>query len=912
MPEPLWPLPERAAARVSAPQRLARSPLLLLVGLQLLLALTVAAGVWATSAHLRRLALDNMLQHSQEQTRSLEDHLTQSFNLLHMHLRALAAEHPNLASNPQQLKDALVALQRKLPYLRSLSALDAQGTVVISTQAANLGHQLSLEPQLPQVVPGTPGVLRFGHPWRGRDFADGSPWPHERQPGPVVDAGFFPVTLVLPEAPQWLLVAAINSDYFINPAMHRQVSAPLHHSIYADDGTLLFSCAEDEQPGTVLAPQGRLEHILERQIGTAQWAQADGQGPQLAAFRTSRSHPWFVLSQTPRQEVLRPWERQTRSLVLIAVACVTVLLLATGALTRRVQRMLTREERHLEESRLAASVFSHTSDLIAITDCQGRVLTVNPAFEQGLGFSAQEVQGRKLGEWVDGLPAPTNFAELWAGMGSHGTWQGEVQERRKDGTPLTGWLAISAVRDHQGQVVNYVGVLRDLSRLQADAATIRKLSLAVEQSPTSIVITSTEPAIEYANPEFFRSTGYSAQELLGANPSILQSGQTPVATYSAMWSALHAGQVWQGEFVNRRKDGSLYIESATVAPLIDAAGRTTHYMGIKQDITAQKAAEKALRLAASVVAQTHDGVMVCDAQRHIIDINPAFTRITGYTEAEVLGRKPSMLSAGSKNRGQYQDMEAALRAHGHWEGEFWNRRSDGSLYAIASTLNTVCDDAGEVTHYINVFSDVTERNHQNEHLELLAHFDPLTRLPNRTLLADRLAQAMARVQPEQHRLAVCFMDLDGFKAVNDTHGHEAGDELLVIVARRLEAHVRTDDTVARQGGDEFVILLNGLPNLAECERAAGRLLQAVREPIVVHGHTVQVGASIGIALYPQDGSDAETLLRYADQAMYQAKQGGRNRWVFYAPGMVDVPSTPRQPTHLPSPPPDGPHQTLPV
>ena len=240
-------------------------------------------------------------------------------------------------------------------------------------------------------------------------------------------------------------------------------------------------------------------------------------------------------------------------------------------------------------------------------------------------------------------------------------------------------------------------------------------------------------------------------------------------------------------------------------------------------------------------------------------------------------------------------MEEALRLHGHWEGEFWNRRSDGSLYAIASTMNTVCDDAGAVTHYINVFSDVTERKHQNEHLELLAHFDPLTRLPNRTLLADRLAQAMARVQPEQQRLAVCFMDLDGFKAVNDTHGHEAGDELLVIVARRLEANVRTDDTVARQGGDEFVILLNGLPDVAECERAAGRLLQAVRQPIVVNGHTVQVGASIGIALHPQDGSDAETLLRYADQAMYQAKQGGRNRWVFYAPGMVEAPSTAREP-----------------
>lgn len=875
---------------MSAPRRLARSPLLLLVGLQLLLALAVAAGVWAASAHLRRLALDNMLHHSQEQTRSLEDHLTQSFNLLHMHLRALTAEHPALSSEPHQLKDALVALQQKLPYLRSLSVLDAQGTVLISTQAANLGLQLQLQPLRPLVAPGTPDVLRFGHPWRGRDFADGSPWPRERQAGPVTDAGFFPITLVLPEAPQWLLVAAINSDYFINPALHHPAAAPTHHSIYADDGTLLFSCAEDEQPGTVLAPQDRLAHILEHKIGSAQWPQAHGQDAQLAAFRTSHNYPWFVLAQADRQEVLRPWQQQTRSLALIAALTVAVLLLVTGALTWRMQRTLAREERYLEESRLAASVFSHSSDLMAITDSHRRVVAVNPAFEQSLGFTAQEVLGRRLGEWAEGRCVPANFAQLWAAMASHDTWQGEVQERRKDGTALTGWLAVSAVRDHHGQVVHYVGVMRDLSRRHEDEATIRKLSLAVEQSPVSIVITSTEPVIEYANPQFFRTTGYTPEEVLGSNPRVLQSGQTAQSTYMAMWAALSAGQMWQGEFINRRKDDSLYIESATVAPLIDATGRTTHYMGIKQDITAQRTAENALRLMANVVAQTHDGVMVCDAQQHIVDVNPAFTRITGYTEAEVLGRKPSLLSAGSKNRGQYPDMEVALRTHGHWQGELWNRRSDGSVYAIACTLDTVCDDTGEITHYINVFSDVTERKHQSEHLELLAHFDPLTHLPNRTLLADRLTQAMARVQPEQQQqLAVCFMDLDGFKAVNDAHGHEAGDELLIVVARRLQAHVRTDDTVARQGGDEFVILLNSQSDLAECECAVGRLLQAVREPIVVHG-----GASIGIALYPQDASNAETLLRYADQAMYQAKQGGRNRWVFYAPGMVKVPSTPRE------------------
>lgn len=900
MPDPILSPLTPTGAQASAPRRLTRSTLVLLIGLQLLLALTVAAGVWAVSSHLRHLMLQDMLSHARVQTHNLEDRLSQSFQLLQMHLQALTVEPPALEPTQQHLQAELVALQRKLPYIRSLSVLDAQGRIVASTQEANLGRSLQLEPLLPQMAEGTAGVLRFGHPWRGRDFADGSPWPRTQQDQPVTDTGFFPVVLVLPDAPQWALVAAINSDYFINLAPGRQVEAtPLQYSIYLDDGTLLFSSAPDEQPGVVLPQAQRLAQVLEHKVGTAQWPMLDGGGGgrgdvQLAAFRVSRSHPWFVLSQASSRDVLLPWQGQVRNLALGALTLVAVLLLVTGALTRRVQRTLAREEHYMEQSSLAASVFLHTSDLIAITDAQGQVVAVNPAFERGMGFEAQEVLGRRVGEWAPGRAAPTAFAELWATLGSRSTWQGEVQERRKDGSVLTGLLAVNAVRDHEGRVVNYVGVLRDLSRLHADAATIRKLSLAVEQSPTSIVITSTAPAIEYANPQFYRSTGYTPQEVLGVNPNVLRSGQTPAATYEAMWAALRAGQVWRGEFVNRRKDGSLYAESAIVAPLIDAAGRTTHYLGIKQDITAQKEAEKALRLAASVVAQTHDGVMVCDAQLRIIDVNPAFTRITGYSAEQVLGRKPSFLSAGSKNGECYPAVWEALQAKGYWQGEFWNRRSDGSTYVAASTLNAVCDEHGQVTHYVSVFSDATQRKHQEQYLEQLAHFDPLTRLPNRALLADRLAQAMARTVREQGRLGVCFMDLDGFKAVNDTHGHESGDELLVTVARRLEANVRADDTVARLGGDEFVILLNNLGSLDECERAATRLLRAVREPIVLsNGHTVQVGGSMGISLHPRDGLDGDTLLRYADQAMYQAKQGGRNRWVFYNPEMADTPSSAR-------------------
>ena len=879
---PSSPSPSPSPSPASAPSRAARSPVVVLVGLQLLFAVAVMAAVWGSSQHLRRLALEHLLGHAQVQTHNLEDSLSQSFHLLHMHLRTLMVEHPELADTPAQFTTALQALQHKLPYLRSLSAMDAQGRIVVSTHAANVGQQLALGRLLPQVAPQTPGLLRFGPPWQGRDFADGAPWPQQRLAQSVADAGFFPVTLVLPEAPQWTLVAAINSDYFINLALNHRVSSELRHRVYADDGTLLFSSAEDDQPGMPLPQRARLQEVLERQVGTAQWPQEGLDDTWLVAFRVSRSYPWFVQSQASRHEVLADWRSETRTLAWMAGVTLLALLLVTGTLTYWVQRSWVQEQRHREESRLAASVFAHSSDLIAVTDGQGRVVAVNPAFEQGMGWSAQQVRGRRLGEWVDGRAPPVNFPEMWAALCSQGTWQGEVQERRKDASVLTGWLVVNAVRDHAGQVVNYVGVLRDISRLRADEATIRKLSLAVEQSPTSIVITSTAPTIEYANPQFFRTTGYTPEEVLGANPRVLQSGQTPSATYQAMWAALVAGHVWQGEFVNRRKDGSLYVEQATVAPLTDAGGQTTHYLGIKQDITAHKEAEKALRLAASVMEHTHDGVMVCDAQQCIIDVNPAFTRISGYTREQALGQRPGMLSSGRRNTEQSRLMWLALLQVGHWQGDFWNRRSDGSLYAAASTINAVYDESGQVTHYINVFSDITERKHHQEHLERQAHFDPLTRLPNRALLPDRLAQAMARACSEQHGLAVCFLDLDGFKAVNDTHGHEAGDELLVIVAQRLLAHIRTGDTAARLGGDEFVVLLCDLRDLHECEQVAQRLLRAICEPMVVEGHTVQVGASMGIALYPQHGSQAEQLLRLADQAMYQAKQSGRNRCIFHA------------------------------
>lgn len=883
MSDSIFPTLPPSALPSAAARRLGRGTVWLLVGLQCLLLALVVAAVWLTSARLRQSTLDHVSSHAQVQVHNLEDNLSQSFNLLELHLRALETEHAQWLHMPQQLLPALTALQDKLPYIRSLSVLDDAGRIVVSTQAGNVGQAPALEPLLPVVAPQTPGVLRFGRSWQGRDFADGRPGdglaPAAVRTG-VSDAGFLPLTLVLPEAQQWTLLVAVNNDYFINLAINHEVLPELEQRVYNDRGELLFSTVIADPPGRLLAEPGWLAHIQERQVGSLEDA-AVGDERWLAAFRSSRSYPWFVLAQAPERQVLRPWRQNTQTLVGAAGLTLLLVLLVTGRLTWRVRQALQREARLLDENRLAANVFTHSSDLIVITDVKGRIVSVNPAFEQGTGYSAAEALGHRPGYLHPSLEPATDFLRLWELLDAQGHWEGEVTDWRRDGTPLTGWLAVDAVRNQAGQVVNRVAVLRDLSRLRADEEMIRKLTAAVEQSPTSIVITSTAPAIEYANAQFFRSTGYLPEEVIGRNPKVLQSGQTPQATYDAMWARLTAGQTWEGEFINRRKDGSVYIESAILAPLLDTAGRVTHYVGVKYDITAQKEAEKSMRLAEQVIAHTYEGVMICDAAQRIVDINPAFARITGYTREQVLGRNPSMLAGGKRNRENAPALWQALEQQGHWQGEFWNRRSDGALYAASSTISVLRDAAGQVTHYIDVFSDVTQDKHQQEHLERLAHFDALTGLPNRRLLSDRLQQSMARAARQQQQLALCFLDLDGFKAVNDSHGHEAGDDLLVEVARRLEQVIRAGDSAARLGGDEFVVLLSNLHSIDECQEIAQRLLEVIRQPVALaDGVSARVGASIGIALYPQDSSDPEQLMRLADRAMYQAKQGGRNRYVF--------------------------------
>jgi diguanylate cyclase (GGDEF)-like protein/PAS domain S-box-containing protein len=293
--------------------------------------------------------------------------------------------------------------------------------------------------------------------------------------------------------------------------------------------------------------------------------------------------------------------------------------------------------------------------------------------------------------------------------------------------------------------------------------------------------------------------------------------------------------------------------------------------------TAQLAAEKQLKLHATAFNSAHDGITLTDAKGIILDVNPAFTRITGFERSEAIGHNPRMLKSGRHDSEFYTAMWQSIKDTGNWRGEVWNRNKYGEVYPELLSISAVHDEIGQLTNYVAVFADIGRIKDQEKQLTQMAYYDALTELPNRVLLADRVVQAIAQARRSQTMLAICYLDLDGFKPVNDTWGHEAGDQVLIEIATRLRGVLRGGDTVARLGGDEFVLLLLGLTTPEECDDAMLRLLNQIARPLTFLPEPVSLSASIGVTLFPGDDADPDTLMRHADQAMYQAKQAGKNR-----------------------------------
>lgn len=306
-----------------------------------------------------------------------------------------------------------------------------------------------------------------------------------------------------------------------------------------------------------------------------------------------------------------------------------------------------------------------------------------------------------------------------------------------------------------------------------------------------------------------------------------------------------------------------------------------------RDITERKNAEIGRCLAAAVFENTREGVMVTDTEKRILRVNPAFTEITGYPEADVLGETPKILHSGCHSREFYEIMWANITSVGYWQGEVWNRRKNGEIYPALESIAIVKNAAGVVNNYVAIFSDISKLKKTQDDLHFLAHHDPLTRLPNRLSLLSNLQHSMQRAQRDDKYLALLMIDMDRFKDVNDSYGHLTGDELLQQVASRLTAQLREIDMVCRLGGDEFTVLLEDITDVEDVAHVANELIESLSEPFLLANNIeVRIGASVGISIFPGHGSTPELMLQQADSALYKAKNEGRGRFVYFSESLT--------------------------
>lgn len=343
------------------------------------------------------------------------------------------------------------------------------------------------------------------------------------------------------------------------------------------------------------------------------------------------------------------------------------------------------------------------------------------------------------------------------------------------------------------------------------------------------------------------------------------------------------------EFRMRCKDGSWkWILARGMLVSRDADGRPLRLLGTHADISERKQTENAMRLHASVFDSAWEGIVITDAEGNIVSVNSTFTEVTGYTADELIGKNPRLLRSDRQDADFYRKMWESIRTDQHWRGEIWNRKKSGELYAEILSISAVRNQLGELTNYIGTFSDITALKNTQSHLERLANFDTLTRLPNRRLFQDRLEQEMKKTLRNQSRAALILLDLDNFKEVNDTLGHDKGDLLLVEAAQRIQICVRESDTVARLGGDEFAIVLPQIESTGNAERIALQVIKHLALPFQLGAEQTYISASIGITFYPDDADSSETLLKNADQAMYQSKSRGKNQASYFTAALQEM------------------------
>lgn len=415
---------------------------------------------------------------------------------------------------------------------------------------------------------------------------------------------------------------------------------------------------------------------------------------------------------------------------------------------------------------------------------------------------------------------------------------------------------------------------------------LRKLSLAVEQTADSVFITDPDGRIEYVNPAFEQLSGFSASEAVGSTPAMVKYDHNSPEYFRRMWAILLSGEVFRDTLVNRRKDGSLFYEEKTITPLTGDDGHITHFVSTGRDVTDRVRAEEARTRLITILESTTDFVATADAEGRLLYLNRAGRHMLGLGDAhDIEGMRLVDCHTTWGAQHLMRDALSGAARDGAWEGENSLRGGSGEDISVSQVILAHRDEDGQIIFYSTIARDITERKRYEAELRHQATTDNLTGLPNRTLLLDRLNTEILRAQRSKRLLALVFLDLDNFKRVNDSLGHPAGDNLLREVGRRLSACLRPNDTVARYGGDEFVILVSDLDDADHVVGIMHKLVAAFETALRVAERDLFISFSAGIAIGPHDGHDAQTLLKNADSAMFRAKAVGRNQFQFYAPDM---------------------------
>lgn len=546
----------------------------------------------------------------------------------------------------------------------------------------------------------------------------------------------------------------------------------------------------------------------------------------------------------------------------------------------------------LRQSEEQVQTFIKTADdMIWFRALDGSPRPLNSSHARITGYSLEEFETRPT-LWRE-IMHPEDLRKLQAFLAAHpqGAPVFDLEYRLRTKDNQWRWIHTHMVgsQDEAGRYRGYNCICRDVTeRKRTEEALTRTLSeqeIILNNSLVGIAFLGHHRQILRANKKLADIFGYKEEELKGhTTAKFYPTYQDYERLGQAAYPQLSRGETYETECLMRRRDGELFwcrLQGKAIESHDLSQGSLWHV----EDITEQRRAQENLRLAAVVFETTTEAILVTDADNNMVAVNPAFATITGYAQEDALGKNPSLLSSGHHDSDFYQEMWESLNQTGKWQGEIWNRRKNDEVYTEWLSITVLQDAEGKIKQHIGIFSDITKRKQAEALICHQAHYDALTDLPNRTLFMDRLAHELQRTLHQKTYLALMFIDLDHFKWVNDTLGHNAGDQLLQEIAKRLQACVCNTDTVARLGGDEFTIILPKIDNLRYVEVVAKRCLEQLTKPLIIENKKFNISGSIGITLCPKDGQDVESLLKSADFAMYQAKESGRNNFCFFTPEM---------------------------